>query len=174
MEQNKTNCPICYAKITPNDEQTACPNCQMVYHKDCWKDNNGCATYGCRSAGCLNPPPMKIDLSSEVNVQHSSKNNEGYVCPKCHTKLVGGTTLCWSCGSELKNAQHNNDSLGNGAVACIYVSSFLCSIFPAAIVCGILYYRWRKDYPNKAARLNRHLWIAFGIQIFLCIIFKNL
>ncbi len=103
MVKNITNCPICYAKITPDEEQITCPNCQIVYHTDCWKDNNGCATYGCHSTGCLNPPPIKIDLKSEGNMPHSSNNKGDYVCPNCHTKLVGGTTLCWLCGSELRN-----------------------------------------------------------------------
>lgn len=32
---------------------------------------------------------------------------------------------------------------------------------------SILYYAWRKDYPNKAAAINRHGWLAWLLGLVL-------
>ena len=103
IKPETTNCPVCCTEIQPDDEKIVCPDCKMTYHKDCWNDNNGCATYGCHSAGCLNPPPFKVNVTvgndSATHTAYSTPT-PGAICPKCHTQLAAGTTFCWSCGNE--------------------------------------------------------------------------
>ncbi len=111
IQADKCICPVCSSEIQPTDEKIMCPDCKMSYHKDCWNDNNGCATYGCKSAGCLNPPPMKIDVtdfsndSDQKSIAASSpmQESESIECPFCHTKLAEGTQMCWSCGKDISN-----------------------------------------------------------------------
>ena len=94
------NCPVCCTTIEQGDDVVVCPDCSMQYHKDCWNDNNGCATYGCKSAGCLNPPPMTVDVSMDtphINPQGGSSIR----CPHCNTSLEQGSPFCWSCGKEV-------------------------------------------------------------------------
>ena len=43
-------CPICAAPILLGDEVRNCLNCQQCYHVACWRESEGCATYGCASA----------------------------------------------------------------------------------------------------------------------------
>ena len=45
-------CPICCTPIENGEIQITCPDCKVTYHKECWDDNKGCATYGCKSAQC--------------------------------------------------------------------------------------------------------------------------
>lgn len=33
---NKTICPFCEVEINENDEKYICPNCETIYHKECW------------------------------------------------------------------------------------------------------------------------------------------
>ena len=108
QNQIKNNsCPVCCTEIQEGDDTIVCPDCKMVYHKDCWKDNNGCATYGCPQAGCLNPPPMKVTTQ---NIQDSDETNtnlnyqNGIRCPKCNTLLEEKATFCWSCNTDLKTS----------------------------------------------------------------------
>ena len=94
------NCPVCCTAIEQGDEVVVCPDCSMQYHKDCWNDNNGCATYGCKSAGCLNPPPMTVDVTTDA--PYSNPQGGGSIhCPHCNTSLEQGSTFCWSCGKEV-------------------------------------------------------------------------
>ena len=112
-KQLETNniCPICCTKVEENDEAITCPDCQIIYHKDCWIDNNGCATYGCPSSGCLAPPPPKISFGedNEVlqdNTEHITKqSSESIVCPYCQTVLSANTKFCWNCGKDLPEKQ---------------------------------------------------------------------
>ena len=43
-------CPICYTLIQSGTEQTECPDCRQEYHRTCWDELGGCATYGCAKA----------------------------------------------------------------------------------------------------------------------------
>lgn len=106
----KPVCPVCSTEIADGEITITCPDCQMVYHEECWKENNGCATYGCKSAGCLNPPPLKVDIPESEHTPNSQPGNgtnnliddsNGIACPHCHASITPGATVCWSCGKEL-------------------------------------------------------------------------
>ncbi len=43
-------CPYCRFPIKAGDEVVTCPDCQTTLHADCWRANEGCTTYGCRSS----------------------------------------------------------------------------------------------------------------------------
>ena len=44
-------CPYCQTKIKSKDEAIICPVCHTPHHKECWKENGGCTTYGCKGKG---------------------------------------------------------------------------------------------------------------------------
>ena len=103
-QEEKSICPVCCSPILPEEEKLVCPDCQMAYHKECWNDNNGCATYGCRSAGCLNPPPLKVDVNGA-----DSSGSEKLFCPHCGVSLTAGTAFCWSCGCVVNSGEKSED-----------------------------------------------------------------
>ena len=81
-------CPICCSEITAEDESIACIDCKTRYHEECWNDNNGCATYGCKSA-------------KNIDVHAQPDNTQSRVpCPWCHTLLLPKTVICSSCGKR--------------------------------------------------------------------------
>ncbi|MCE5241530.1 hypothetical protein LLH23_23955 [bacterium] len=55
-EVGKT-CPYCRFPIKPDEQVIACPACKLPHHADCWTENRGCTTYGCRGAAGAAPMP---------------------------------------------------------------------------------------------------------------------
>ncbi len=43
-------CPYCRFPIKAGEAVTVCPECGVPHHADCWQENGGCTTYGCRQA----------------------------------------------------------------------------------------------------------------------------
>lgn len=81
-------CPICCTPIEDGDIQITCPDCEVAYHKECWEDNKGCATYGCKSAQCL-------DVHASLDTAESLTP-----CPWCQTLLPPKTIICSNCGKR--------------------------------------------------------------------------
>lgn len=61
-------CSICQTPIVRGDSTKSCPSCTQLYHAECWRENRGCAAYGCDQmnamapsremiAAALGPPP---------------------------------------------------------------------------------------------------------------------
>jgi hypothetical protein len=43
-------CPYCQTPIKPEIPVIICPECGIPHHRECWEENAGCTTYGCRYA----------------------------------------------------------------------------------------------------------------------------
>ncbi len=43
-------CPFCRFPVKKGEEVITCPDCQITLHADCWRENDGCTTYGCSSS----------------------------------------------------------------------------------------------------------------------------
>jgi hypothetical protein len=41
-------CPYCQTPIKPGIPVVICPECKIPHHKECWEENVGCTTYGCK------------------------------------------------------------------------------------------------------------------------------
>src|SRR5215212_1317663 len=48
-------CGICQSSIFPDESTTICPSCGLTFHAECWKENLGCAAYGCEQVDALKP-----------------------------------------------------------------------------------------------------------------------
>ncbi|MDP9172859.1 MAG: FHA domain-containing protein [Planctomycetota bacterium] len=48
-------CSICQSAILPGDPIETCGSCSNTYHAECWRENLGCAAYGCANVGALAP-----------------------------------------------------------------------------------------------------------------------
>ncbi len=46
-------CGVCQWKIQFSEASTTCPACGVAYHADCWRENKGCAAYGCSQVNVL-------------------------------------------------------------------------------------------------------------------------
>jgi len=128
-------CPVCFSTIEPDSDIITCPNCQMVYHKECWEDNNGCATYGCPSAGCLAPPPMKIELSdcSLPNYAAPGGFSRPRLCPFCKTPMERGASFCWACGRDISGKGKNSSGIVLGVIISLVLILLFLVIVSIAI-----------------------------------------
>jgi hypothetical protein len=43
-------CPYCQSAILLQQDPFVCPTCKTPHHRECWRENGGCTTYGCRNA----------------------------------------------------------------------------------------------------------------------------
>lgn len=51
----ETTCGACQSPIGPNEQTTSCPECGVSFHANCWLENRGCSSYGCKQVGILDP-----------------------------------------------------------------------------------------------------------------------
>ena len=65
-------CPYCQTPLKPHDPVVVCPACRMPHHQDCWEDNGGCTTFGCRTGAVSAPtevlPTREDDLDLTVTL----------------------------------------------------------------------------------------------------------
>ena len=40
-------CPYCQSAILLQQDPFLCPICKTPHHRECWRENGGCTTYGC-------------------------------------------------------------------------------------------------------------------------------
>jgi len=41
-------CPYCQFPLKQDSEAVQCPACRVPHHQECWEENGGCTTFGCR------------------------------------------------------------------------------------------------------------------------------
>jgi hypothetical protein len=59
-------CGICQSSIYPDESTTICPTCGLTFHAECWKENWGCAAYGCEQVNILKPKEEQPQQQQEV------------------------------------------------------------------------------------------------------------
>ena len=58
----QARCAVCGSELAA--KVRACGTCETLYHPDCWSYNDGCAIFGCRSAGAPARGTAKGDPAS--------------------------------------------------------------------------------------------------------------
>jgi len=61
-------CPYCLTPIKPHGEMVVCPECGIPHHPECWAENGGCTTWGCRATPHRAPQPVTIPVQHERTV----------------------------------------------------------------------------------------------------------
>ena len=84
-------CSICQTLVKSEDPRHECPSCQQVYHRGCWDELGGCATYACTAAATAQKPPLPRQL-------HGGWGDEKE-CPRCDRSL-GASLLVCACGAR--------------------------------------------------------------------------
>ena len=98
MSGESQNCAICLSAVGPGEETTVCPACQAVYHADCWKENGGCAVYGCSQV-----PAVEKRQALEIPVSYWGQENKK--CPSCGTEILAAAVRCRHCGAVFESAR---------------------------------------------------------------------
>ena len=94
MEWTNKRCPFCQTNLREEEESYVCSVCGIPHHVDCWRENEGCTTYGCKGKpldGKLAPEePTKPDPLPVF-----------FECPRCRTKVPKFSRFCLACGFAL-------------------------------------------------------------------------
>ena len=53
VQAQMARCGVCGTSVAPV-RQFVCSSCQTPHHRECWNDNEGCATYGCGTSSSTN------------------------------------------------------------------------------------------------------------------------
>ncbi len=90
-------CPICGCGFEQSDTLRVCPDCKTPHHDECWTENRGCSTYGCRSAA--------HQETHTVEGGADDQNGEpGMIpCPACGAMHPATDLVCGACGKLLGN-----------------------------------------------------------------------
>jgi len=117
------------------------------------------------------------------NINSSKKNTNLKSCPYCGEDILAVAQKCKHCGEFLNH--NNNMSNVNGTspsftkpskddkLETYWYAIIWCSlIIPLGtslivILSSVLYYAWKKEFPKKAAKINRQGWLAFLVSIVL-------
>lgn len=87
-------CSICHTIIRPGDADARCPACRQEYHRSCWDELGGCATYGCEKAvAAEKPPPRRV----------ASGWGDAKTCPLCRATIPASVLFC-RCGAAFPYA----------------------------------------------------------------------
>lgn len=93
-------CPFCKTIIQENDNIVICSSCNMPHHLECWKENQGCTTWGCQ--GTIQGLNEQSDILIEKKEVYKTeeKINKIY-CVKCGAPNDLHYCYCEKCGNVL-------------------------------------------------------------------------
>ena len=99
-------CAFCLSPIGATDTVTACPACRASYHDDCWRENGGCAVYGCSQM-----PTVEPRKAVEIPVSYWGQENKP--CQACGKEILAAATRCRFCGATFSSAQPEDTAAFN-------------------------------------------------------------
>jgi hypothetical protein len=74
-------CPYCRFPLKPGEQVVTCPACNLPHHADCWRENQGCTTYGCRGAAGVVGGAPTVGQPMRSPVVNSTLSPTGGVVP---------------------------------------------------------------------------------------------
>jgi len=99
------NCPYCQTNIKESADKIVCPDCHTPHHKECWDENKGCTTYGCRSNPNTKIKPVDVGNetlgSIEQMLQQERALPEMADCPNCRKQIEKASQYCRYCGFDI-------------------------------------------------------------------------
>lgn len=170
MSAHERICGICFAPISPGEDETVCPSCRACYHAECWQENRGCAAYGCTEA------PV-AEMRRDVEIPVSYWGLETKACPNCGQEILAAAVRCRHCGATFASAQpqqrqefERQSSIAaqlpraRRMVIWLFVGSIISFAAPVAAVWSFAWYASHRDVVAALPRLYRVLCrLAMGV-----------
>jgi hypothetical protein len=85
--------------ISQDEESKTCDKCSSKFHLECWQENGGCATYGCKNA----PEPVKEPVDQSDNKSYWGARTK--TCPICGEIIEVYSEKCPYCGEVFEDVQ---------------------------------------------------------------------
>lgn len=165
-------CAFCLSTIGSGDAVTACPACRALYHEDCWRENGGCAVYGCSQV-----PAVEPRKAIEIPVSYWGQENKP--CPACGKEILAAAVRCRFCGATFSSAQPEDAAAFSQRsaqekrlpqvrqrVVLIFVLSLIPCLAPVGGLWGLVWYPTHKSdvqaLPSLYAALCK-MGIAVGL-----------
>ncbi|MGN1306148.1 MAG: RING finger protein [Faecousia sp.] len=96
-------CPFCKTELKEGDAVIVCPTCGIAHHENCWAENGGCTTFGCKEQQYAAQPPRPAAVCGTCG--NALEDGQDF-CPKCGTpRARKQTNFCANCGTELQDGQ---------------------------------------------------------------------
>jgi Prokaryotic RING finger family 1 len=164
QEKLMARCSICYTLMTQGDPTADCPDCLQHYHRGCWKEIGGCATYGCARAAVAQKPPPPVLVGAGWG--------DTKACPACHRQISSSLLVC-GCSARfpwadpMSRADYDAwcaEEAGRATARKVLIAGFLLSLAGVtAPLAGPLsgLYAWRKR-RQLAGSGGTYLAIGYG------------
>jgi hypothetical protein len=147
--------------IHENETAVVCDKCKTEYHEDCWKENGGCAIYGCENS----PKVMKDS--------HEQKDFTERICPACKEKISQFDSRCPICrtpigtGDVIGSAQEPPLFGSYKAGIYIFVLCLLGCTAPFALIYGAIWYSQNKEGLKQSnPTLHTLIPVGFAVAVF--------
>lgn len=162
-------CAICQTAIDRGAEVGRCPECESPFHIECWNENGGCATYGCK----LMPETVK---ETDPLAPQTHWGQEEKECPMCAEKIKVAATRCKHCKTVFDSAapitrtefaarvkRHHQQKDGKRAVTVIFVLGLLPCTAPMCLLFGGLWMLGNKEVVRKLPATHQAFgWVGLG------------
>lgn len=116
MKFTGAECAFCKKKFEEGDDVVVCPICGSPHHRECWKENGGCANsslhkdnFSWEMPEDLLPKEQPKEQPKVQNLQEFKfKNGENAVqCPHCGAINYGNDEYCLKCQKPLHEKSEN-------------------------------------------------------------------
>lgn len=109
-------CPYCQSNIKQESEIIYCNFCGTPHHKECWDENTGCTSYGCRNNPVTGKRPVLSgvevgnrtvgEIEKILEVDKKTDSAEDIICSKCEKSIDKNSVYCKFCGVRLKDSEN--------------------------------------------------------------------
>lgn len=115
-------CPYCQFTIKPMDELVVCPVCNIPHHQECWRENQGCTTFGCE----------------QKDTQISRTNNLPQ--PETFIEFPSASPTFQPTNQPTRNVGYSPVKSGYSAKKALLLSVAVLAIVVIAVAIGLNYY----------------------------------
>ena len=170
-------CAVCQTAIGHGEAACLCPACRSPYHRECWDEVGGCATYGCD----LMPQPAKpaADGSPRAEAWGDEKT-----CPSCGRQIRAAAVKCRFCKAsfpstlpmtkgeyqEWRARQAQLDPTRKFALGLFAASLVGCLAPLVLLVGGIWLSRSRADLHRVGGVHEVLAYFGLGLSVVYCLI----
>ncbi len=91
-------CAICQSPLAPDEARCECPSCAAPYHEECWRENGGCAVYGC-------PQVPATENRETLEIPASYWGRDHKPCPGCGQEILAAALRCRHCGVQFQDSR---------------------------------------------------------------------